>query len=119
MGYNKKRTTHIDLSEFGTDGAGNGFFANIVDMKSMTLAEKMRYVQTGRTASADLNQWTEEMTALLPDFVIAWNLIDMNTEEPLSPKDEGAFNRIPGDVTDKILKEISAVKVKDAEEVKN
>lgn len=105
MYKNAKRTKRIDLSEFGTDGAGNTFFAEVKDLNAMTWEEQMEFTSLRSTnGENDYIQLADAMIKGMAQYVVAWNLIDIETEQPLNPQQEGAFNRIPAMVASQILK---------------
>lgn len=108
MGYKFSNKVHIDLSELGTDNNGNAFFVDIRNPKLMTWEQKM---EMGNFGVAEGEVLTPEKVAeranLMRDYaqklILSWNLIDMETEQPLTYNAENALSKVPSEVVEKIF----------------
>lgn len=116
MGYKQIPTVRIDLAELG-DNNGVPFFVDIKNPKLLTFEEKMSFAKVGKVE--DEIEKVKAMKEVTKDFIVAWNLIDMETEESINPKDEKALDKVPSEVVESIMKKIGESSKQGDAETKN
>lgn len=123
MGYKQRPTVRIDLSELG-DNNGTPFFVEIKNPKLLTYDEKMKFALVAKdikdaNGNISINQDTvNSLKDVAKSYITAWNLIDCETEQPISPTTEDALSHVPSDVVEAIQKAIGGKSGQD-EETKN
>jgi hypothetical protein len=123
MGYKLNNSIKIDLSKLG-DNNGVPFFVQMKNPKLLTYDEKMKFAAAGKDligadGKANLNQEnTNKMGEVALSYVTAWNLIDIESGDPVSSTDEGVIKKIPGEVIETIMEQIGSASKQD-EETKN
>lgn len=110
MGYLLTNKVRIDLSDLGTDNNGNPFFVEIRNPKLMTWEQKMEMSKFGVAEGEVLTpEKTAERGIMMQDYaksiILSWNLLDMETEQPISITSEDALKRVPSDVVERIFAE--------------
>lgn len=122
MAYKLKLKNRIDLGYLGEDSEGNSFYVEIKNTKMMTYEEKMQFA---KFAPKQDEEFTVEMASGLLEvvggLVVSWNLISIKDETPVNiPKeDPDAFNKIPSEVVEAIMKGISGKLVELDDDSKN
>lgn len=118
MGYSQKYrpTVNIDLSDMG-DNNGVPFFIEIKNPKFLTFEEK--------TANSDISKITDEkekkkaMKNLAQSYIVNWNLLDKESEQPVSYSVADAFDHVPSEALEIIMKTIGKSFNEGNEEIKN
>lgn len=121
MGYTLKKTLRVDLSELG-DNQGVPFFVEIKNPKMMPVDKQMEFAELGKSLQSDdaeAKAKAEGIGKLLQSIIVSWNLLDIDTDMPINPTEEGAINRVPGEVMAAIFQGISKNNEKTAEDQKN
>jgi hypothetical protein len=116
MGYKQRPTVRIDLVELG-DNNGTPFFVDIKNPKLLTFQERMEFAKTSRID--DFMEKINSMKDLAKDFIVSWNLLDLSTEQPISPTVENALDQVPSEVVEAIMKRMNDSSKKEDEEIKN
>lgn len=110
MGYKQKPTIKLNLGELG-DNNGTPFFVSIKNLKMLPFSKTIELSKMSRLQKVGDEAITDEQKKELSDFirslVVSWNLIDMETEQPVSPQDENALDRVPWEVVTEIFKGLS------------
>lgn len=124
MGYKVTAQLHIDLSDIGEDQNGTPFFVKIQHPRLLTWDQKMESakfkVPEGTVLTPEqIKEQSNDMKSYIKSFIKAWNLLDMNTEQPISIADGTALDKVPGEVMERILLEFQKYAVKQDEETKN
>lgn len=124
MGYKVTARLRIDLGDLGEDQNGVPFFVEIQHPRLLTWPQKMEaakfQVPEGKTlTSEERQQQINDMVEYVRSFVKAWNLLDMDTEQLVTLTDEKAFEKIPGEVVERVLMKFQEFTGKQDEETKN
>lgn len=112
MGYRLKPKIKIDLSELG-DNNGEPFFAEIKNPRMLTFEEKAAFGEVALIEEA--KKRAAAMVEVARELVIAWNLLDMESELPVSLIEPECFKHVPSLVLEAIFVEIG----KKDESIKN
>lgn len=125
MGYKQRPTVRIDLSELG-DNNGTPFFIDIKNPRFLTYGEKMESASIAAESKKDENgkiimdkATSLKMAAMAKSYIVAWNLIDKETEQPVNANDENALDHVPSEVVEAIFNKIGEKNKKADEEQKN
>lgn len=111
MGYKAKTTIRVDLSDLG-DNNGTPFFVEIKNPKMMTFGQKL---ELGKSALIeDQAKKLDAIKGVVGSMITAWNLIDIETEQPVDVKAENALDRVPSEVVEKIMLSIAPPKQDEA-----
>jgi hypothetical protein len=107
MGYKFTNKVRIELGELG-DNMGTPFFVEIKNPKLMTWEQKMEMSKFGVAEGEILTpEQTAERGKMMEEYaqklILGWNLLDMTTEQPITPSSEGALSKVPSEVVEKIF----------------
>jgi hypothetical protein len=128
MGYKLDRAIKIDLSELG-DNNGVPFFVQIKNPKLQSYNEKTDLMLAGKGISKDENGHVDlkslnadtfnSMRDYAKSLIVSWNLLDLETENPVMPTDADALDHVPGLVVEAIQKKIGELSKQGETEIKN
>lgn len=114
MGYKVQSKIRIDLGDLG-DNNGTPFFAEIKNPRMLTFGEKSSFAKFAKLEN------DEEKAAAMKDvakgFIVAWNLLDLETGSPVSLTTSDALDHVPSEVVEEIFK--SFLPKKQSDEIKN
>lgn len=108
MGYKVQPKIRIDLGDLG-DNNGTPFFVEIKNPKMMSFEEKKQFAKFSKLESEE--EQVLAMKEVTKDLIIAWNLLDMETEQPLNPHNifngKDPLDCVPSDVVTAIFKQFT------------
>jgi hypothetical protein len=124
MGYKVTAQLTIDLSDLGEDQNGTPFFVKIQHPRLLTWDQKMEsakfQVPEGTVLTPEqIKERSADMKNYVRSFIKAWNLLDMDTEQPLAVTDGTALDKVPGEVMERILMEFQKQAIQQNDETKN
>lgn len=101
MGYKTKATIDIPLGDLG-DNNGTPFFVKIKNPRMLTFGKKSEFAKFAKVEKDE--EKAAAMKKVAQDFIVAWNLLDIETEEPVSPTQADVFDHVPSEVVEAIFK---------------
>jgi hypothetical protein len=82
----------------------------------------MKFASAGKSvigadgkANLEDQEGVKKMGEITLSFVTAWNLIDIESGDPVSPSDEGVISKIPAEIVETIMKKMGAASKPDIE----
>lgn len=110
MGYKFTNKVRIDLGELG-DNNGTPFFVEMKNPKLMTFEQKTEMSKFGLVEGEVLTpEKAGERFKLIQEYaqklILSWNLLDMETEQPIPFNAEDALKKVPSEVVEKILAQL-------------
>lgn len=124
MGYLNTAQITISMDDMGTDNNGLAFYVKIQNPKLLTWPQKMESakfaVPEGKVLTPEeTKEQLKQMQEYVFGFIKGWNLIDIETEQPLTLDSPAVLDRVPSEVVERILGAFKKNQEKQAEETKN
>lgn len=124
MGYKQTAQITIQMDDLGTDGNGLAFFVKIQNPKLLTWGQKMESakfaVPEGKVLTPEeTKEQLKGMQEYVFGFIKSWNLIDLETEAPLTLDSPAVLNKVPSEVVERILAAFKKEQEQAADEQKN